>query len=221
MMTASRLSAFTLLGGLLLLTACAPRLSPAERAALDRAAVEMDRQLTPAGQIAATAALIYEDEGRFPATQFELLGSRQAADTGARFRNFSALQVDATPERLTLRYTLLPTREDPTDRMGTIHLRPAEGDGQYQAEVELLRRVDPDHGGAFVPLATDGRIEVRRLSGHFHVDIDTVRRQAAANQAGDLPLQDKPYRITFTPSPPTATGFPPELERGYPVVIGD
>lgn len=208
-----------LLAVLLLAAGCAPGLATTERAALDRAAVELDRQLAPAGQLAATAAMIHQRAGTFPATRFDLLGSREAAASGAQQLNLSALDVRAEADGMRIEYILLPTREDPTDRKGSLLVRPT-GDGQFVAEVALTRRDDPDHTGRPLDLAHEDPVAVRRLDGRFAIDLSTVMEQAETGTAGDLPLTQEPYTITFTPSPGFAAGAPAELRRGYTVTIG-
>lgn len=218
-MTARGIASSIVVGAVLLLSGCSASLSPAQRAALDRAGQEMDRQLTPAGQLAATAALIHAETGSFPETRFELLGSPQAGETGARQLNLSALQVETTGDAFRLSYVLLPTRADPTDRMGSFTLRPGPDEPHFEATVELLRREDPDHGGRPLFLAREDQFGVTRLSGHFHIDLGTVRDQAAVGEAGDLPLDAQPYRITFTPSPAFLDEVPRELAEGYTVTL--
>jgi hypothetical protein len=208
-----------LLATLLLSTGCAPGLAPAERAALDRAAIELDRQLTPAGQLAATAAMIYERGGAYPATPFDLLGSPEAAASGARQLSLSNLTLRPEGDGLRIEYTLLPRRDDPTDRMGSLLVRQTE-EGRYVSEVALTRRDDPDHTGRPLDIAEEDPVAVRRLDGRFAIDLPTVMLQAEAGPAGDLPLTDEPYTITFTPSPGFAAGAPEELRRGYTVTIG-
>lgn len=204
---------------LLTVVGCAPGLAPTERAALDRAALELDRQLTPAGQLAATAAMIYERSGAFPGTPFELLGSPDARASGALNLSLSALTLRPEGDGLRIEYTLLPQREDPTDRMGSLLVRPTD-EGRYVSEVALTRRDDPDHTGRPLDIAEEDPVAVRRLDGRFAIDLRTVAQQAEAGAAGDLPLTEDPYTITFTPSPGFAAGAPAELRRGYTVTIG-
>jgi hypothetical protein len=206
---------------LLALAGCAPGLAPVDRAALDGAALDLDRQLTPAGQIAATAAAIAEARGEFPADRFALLGAPQAAETGARSLNLSALDVRATAEDVRIEYVLLPTRDDPTDRMGTLVITRRDEPGLFEAAVSLTRRDDPDHTGRQLDLTRRDQIAVRRLDGRFAIDLEVVERQAEVGPAGDLPLAAPTYTITFTPSPGYEAQVPPELARGYTVTIAE
>ncbi len=202
------------------MTGCGPGISEHVEGALDRAAVDLDQQLTPAGQLAATAALIAENTGQFPTTQFELLGSREAAATGALQLNLSALDVNAYPDRLELDYILLPTRQDPTDRMGRLVITPADGEGQYEARVALDRRADPDHEDRRIALTEEDQVAVRRLEGRFCIDLDVVEGQVATGAAGDLPLAGTSYTVTFTPSPGFTRAVPRDLRDGYTVRVG-
>ena len=206
---------------LLAVAACAPGLAPAERAALDRAAQDLDVQLTPAGQLAATAALIAEQRGTFPTDRFDLLGSPQAAQTHARTLNLSMLEVEANAEQVRIEYILLPTRADPTNRMGTLVVSMREEPGLYETSVSLTRRDDPDHTGRRLDLTRQDQIVVRRLDGRFAIDVERVAAQAAVGPAGDLPLAAPSYTITFTPSPGAEGMVPPELADGYTVTIAE
>lgn len=208
------------LGALLVLAGCAPTLSPVDRQALDRAGHEVAERLTPAGQLAATAVLIREDTGAFPATRFALLGSPQADATGARRLPLAAIDVERDGDALVIRYIPLPTLEDPTDRLGTVTIRPRGEDGLYAAAVELVRRVDADHTGRPIPLAREGVFEVWRLASTFAIDAAVVRARAAVGEVGALPLHDEPYRIVFRPMVPEPGVIPPERAEGYAVTIG-
>jgi hypothetical protein len=204
-----------LLGSLLLLSACAPALAPVQRAALYGLADELDAQLTPAGQLAATAALIAAERGQFPTSPFELLGSPQALVTGARNLNLSELTLTPEGEGVRLTYILLPRRDDPTDRIGSMLVRDA-GD-QYEAQVALTRRDDPDHTGRPLDIAERDMVMVRRLDGRLCIDLAEVRREGPP---AEVPLDGRPYTITFTPSPGSGAARYPEIARGYRVTVG-
>jgi hypothetical protein len=186
-----------LLLALVLLSGCAPgAYGPTERAAMDRAALTLDDQLAPASRLAATAALLAEADGRFPTTPFALLGSPQAAQTGARETNLSALELTPEGDALRIAYTLLPTASDPTHRTGSLLVRAADGDGQYQAEVLLTRREDPDHGGRRLDLTREESVAVRQLDGRLCLDLTEAREQMAPGEV----RPGRPYSVTFTPT---------------------
>lgn len=200
-----------LLAGLLL-TGCAQSLPAAERAALDRSVGALDAQLTPAGQLAAAAALVAERTGTFPQTPFALLGAPAAAEMGARQLNLSALDVQSEGNDFRLAYTLLPTREDPTRRSGELLLTPTAAEGQYEARVSLSRMEDPDHGGRSLDLHREDNVAVRQLGGRFCVDL-------AADPTGVGPTPERPYTITFTPAPGTAGNAYREIAEGYTLTV--
>jgi hypothetical protein len=186
-----------LLFALVLLAGCAPgTYGPTERAAMDRAALTLDDQLAPASRLAATAALLAEADGRFPTTPFALLGSPQAAETGARETSLSALELTPEGDALRIVYTLLPTASDPTHRTGSLLVRTADGDGQYQAEVLLTRREDPDHGGRRLDLTREESVAVRQLDGRLCLDLTEAREQIATGEV----RPGRPYSVTFTPA---------------------
>lgn len=191
----------------LLIAGCAPALAPEQRAALDRAAEALDARLGPAATLAATAAAIHDRDGRFPDTPFALLADPIALETGARALNLSALDLEPQDGTLRLDYILLPTREDPTDRLGSLTIRPGT-ERAYAADVLLRRTEDPDHGGRPLPVERAEPFQVRQLSGRMALDL------AAA-------APERPYPVTFTPAPsPFAPELPTALGDGYTVRVG-
>ncbi len=202
-----------------LFSGCASTLPPDTRTALDGAAQALDAQLSPAGQLAATAVLIRERTGAFPTTRFELLGSPVAVETGARRLSLSHLSVEPTGGGVEIGFTLLPTAADPSDRSGRLALTERlAGDDCYTAGVSLRRTADPDFGGRPLPLVQEEDVRVRRADGRFCVDVERAAAQAAEGEAGDLPLDGPTYTITFTPASGAA---PPELAAGYTVTVSD
>lgn len=203
-MRASLLLAATLLAG------CAPAFPTAVQPSLDRAAEALDDQLEPAGRIAATAALIAERTGTYPTTVFGLLGDPAAAETGARQIRFSAMTVRPEADGLEIRFTLLPTREDPSRRTTELRLAPPD-EGRIEARVLLTRRADPDHDDRALDLHSEDQVAVRALAGRFTVDLTAEPRPEAPA---------RPYTVTFTPAVGPVGAPPREGARTYTVVVG-
>lgn len=214
-MTPPRLS-FVLLSSALLLAGCAGLDTAAQRD-LDQAAVDLGDQLDAPGLLAATALLYHETNGRYPATPFDLLGSAAARETGLQQLGLSALDVDAETDELTVRYTLLPTPADASDRFGTISISEAETEGSYDVGLVLERIADPDLASRSLPLTREGNYAVVRASGTLCAHVETVRERVREGTAvGAPPLRaGRSYTVTFT----ATDGAAAQLREGYTVTL--
>ena len=150
----------------------------------------------------ATAGLVYDQTGTWPATPFELLGSAAASQTGLRQTPLSALSVSRDGERLVLDYNPLPVapyeRQDDVVRVVVT----ARADGQFVGDYEILRRDDPDRGGKRLPYDRAGRYVVERGFGTACVDLDIVRDQLAAGTYTAEPGRLSAAPLTVRVHPP-------------------
>lgn len=204
----------------IVLTGCAPfGLPETARDDLAIAAVDLGDQLEPPGLIAATAALVRESEGAYPQSPFELLGSRVAEETGLRRLPLSALTLTPDADGLRIEFALLPTREDPSTRYGSLVLRTGDEPSAYVADLLMEREDDPDVRPGPLPLAREGDYAVRRARGQLCLDVDVVReRVATAQRVGVLPMTERAtYTVTFTPSNGVPT--PEALAAGISVTL--
>ena len=145
-------------------------------------------------RMAAAAALLREETGAFPATSFDLLGSRAAERTGARGLGLSTLDLEQLGETLRLVYVPLP--EDPyvpQDHVVTLTVVP-DGAGRYRGEYEVVRREDPDRGGVAIPYDVAGRYRVERAFGTVCVETALVDAMLA-----DGPFVADPARLSTAP----------------------
>ena len=171
----------------LLLAACAAVLLAAGApawaqtdAAADRAAEAVVDDLRPLSLVAATAALIHERTGTYPATPFELLGSPEAFRTGLRGVQFAALTVTQPGE---VAYRLAhPSVETQTERTATASFTFEPDSARHVADFEILARRDADLGGRRIPLTVADLLEVRVARGRLCIDSDRIAalRDAAA-----------------------------------------
>ncbi len=195
---------------------CAGGLGTAERD-LDRAAVALDAQLDEPGLLAATVLLYHAASGAYPADAFGLLGSAAARETGLQRLGLSALTLAPSADGLTMRYTLLPTAADPSDRFGTVTVAETDTAGTYTVDLLLERIADPDMGGRALPLTQEGQYAVVRARGTLCADVETVRARAGQD-AGDPPLDARTsYTVTFTPT--DGTPAPAALRQGVTVTL--
>lgn len=204
----TRLSTFASLAVLL---AAGPALAQSPVDA-DRRAVVSDPVLAPTAEqfrddlrtvtnMVATAALVHDDAGGFPATAFGLLGSPAASRTGLRATPLSDLAVSRDGERLVLSYVPLPTDPYvPEDRVVRLVITPG-ADGRFTGDYEIRRRANPDRGGRTLPYDTAGRYRVERGFGTACVDIGVVRGLLAAGTYAPEPgtLSDAPLTIRVRP----------------------
>lgn len=192
----------------LVLSGCSSGLSPSLSHSFDVASQELDEMLSEPATIAATVALIEERASSFPTSSFQILGSPEAHNTGLRNINFSRFDVALDGEDLHISYLLLPSQEDPTERIGELTVHPATED-LVTAKLLLTRTVDPDHGGDELDITRDDQLAVRRLSGNLRIDF------------ADTCDQERPYTITFTPSPGHRFNAPRQIREGYQITIGE
>ena len=215
-MTAPRsLAALTLVA--LLFTGCGSLDQMAQRD-LDQAAVDLDDQLDAPGLLAATALLYHEVNGRYPATPFELLGAPAARETGLQQLSLSALALAPEGDGLQMRYTLLPTAADPSDRFGTVTVAETDTAGTYDVGLLLERTSDPDFSMRSLPLTEQGHYAVVRARGSLCAEVATVRERMRAGEAvGQPPLEaDRAYTVTFTATGGTASEI---VREGYTVTL--
>ena len=145
-------------------------------------------------RMTAAAALVREATGAFPDTDFALLGSRPAEQTGARALPLSALDLEQLGDNLRLVYVPLP--RDPyvrQDHVVTLTVVP-DGAGRYRGEYEVVRREDPDAGGVALPYDVAGRYRVGRAFGTICVETALVEGMLA-----DGPFVADPARLSTTP----------------------
>lgn len=198
------------------LAGCAGLSETAERD-LDRAALALDGQLGAPGLLAATALLYHAAHGTYPATPYELLGSAEARQTALQQLPLSALTLTPEADGLTIRYTLLPTAADPSDRFGTVTVAETDTAGSYTVDLLLERIADPDLDGRALPLAQEGSYAVVRARGSLCADVETVRARTG-EAAGEPPLGARTaYTVTFTPADDTPA--PEALRQGYTVTV--
>lgn len=153
-------------------------------------------------RMTATAALLHESSEAFPATSFDLLGSRAAERTGARSLSLSALDLEQLGGTLRLVYVPLP--QDPyvrEDRVVTLTVAP-DGAGRYRGEYEVVRREDPDAGGMQLPYDTAGRYRVERAFGTVCVETALVEDMLAEGPFVADPARLSREPITLRVHPP-------------------
>ena len=148
----------------LLFTGCGG-LDQAAQRDLDQAAVDLGDQLDAPGLLAATALLYHEVNGRYPATPFDLLGSTAARETGLQRLGLSALDLAPEGDGLQMRYTLLPSAADPSDRFGTVTVAETDTVGTYDVGLLLERIADPDFSSRSLPAHGAGALRRRPGAG--------------------------------------------------------
>lgn len=198
------------------LTGCAGLSETAERG-FDRAALTLDDQLGAPGLLAATALLYHATHGTYPTTPYELLGSAEARQTALPQLPLSTLTLTPETDGLTIRYTLLPTDADPSDRFGTVTVAETDTAGSYTVDLLMERTADPDLDGRMLPLTQEGSYAVVRAKGTLCADVETVRSRTGG-AAGEPPLDERTaYTVTFTPADDTPA--PEALRQGYTVTV--
>lgn len=192
-------------------------LDEAQRNDLDRAATALDAQLDAPGLLAATAILHHAQHERYPSDAAALLGSAAARETGLQQLGLSALTLSPDSDGLTMRYTLLPTQGDPSDRLGSISVAASDTSATYNVRIRMERIVDPDLATRPLPLAQEGQYAVVRANVTLCADVETLRARAGQN-AGDPPLDGSTsYTVTFTPADDTPA--PAALQQGVTVTL--
>lgn len=207
---------FLLLLFVAILSGCAGLSETAERD-LDRAAHTLDDQLDAPGLLAATAILQHASDGTYPTTAYELLGSVEARETELQRLPLSALTLTPEVDGLVIRYTLLPTAADPSDRFGTVTVAETDTAGTYTVDLLLERTADPDLGGRALPLTQEGQYAVVRAKGTLCAEVEALRTRAG-RATGEPPLDDRTaYTVTFTPT--DGTPAPAALRQGVTVTL--
>ena len=139
----------------------------------DRAADQMEPLLVETALLAATAALIHDEQGRYPTTPFELLSAPVAADTELRGITFADLGLSADADTLRIVYLLTPTPETPTERGGAVLVfRTADG---YTARFRLAHRDDADFSTRLLPITQANLLRVRETRGVLCLDLAHIR----------------------------------------------
>lgn len=185
----------------LLLLGLAAALAPALQAQTEdaeAAAAHLEPLLREPAILAATAALLHAETGRYPDTPFALLGSPTASTTGARRLRLAELDLQPDADTLRVLFLLTPTAAHPTERLGGFSLtRDADGPG-YTARFRIAHRDDPDFGGGELPVTEAGQLVVRTARGRLCLDLDRLQRTAAAGTLADeAPFLDADRAITI------------------------
>ncbi len=141
---------------------------------VDAAAAAMEDDLQVLSLLAATAALIHERTGAYPAGAFELLGAPEADRTGARGLLLSSLTVTPSADGVDVAYGRTPWAEDPTERGAAFTLAPDAEAGGYAARFTLSHNADADFGGRRLLIAREGALEVRDASGRICLGLDRM-----------------------------------------------
>lgn len=173
---------------------------PAQAQDADAAAHDLLPYLQAPAVLAATAALLHSETGRFPAEPFELLGAPVAGETGARRVRLAQLGLSADADTLRAIFVLTPSPETPDERIGGFSLF-REGDG-YTARVRLDLRADPDQRDEDLPLTRQGTLIVRQALGRLCLDVERVRALTAAGRLVEAApfLSDEAIEVTFVPT---------------------
>jgi hypothetical protein len=168
-MPSPRTFALALLAALLPAPALAQADAPTPAA--DAAAASLEGDLETLSLLAATAALVRERTGAYPATAFQLLSSPEADRTGARGLVLSGLTLAPSGDALEVRYGRTPTAEDPTERGAAFTLAPDAEAGGYAARFTLSRTADRDFGGRRLDFANEGDLRVVNARGRLCLDL--------------------------------------------------
>ncbi|HLA64129.1 MAG TPA: hypothetical protein VK610_06855 [Rhodothermales bacterium] len=173
-MVSPRTLLFLLIGGVLApIPARAQLVVPPEPVAdeIDAAAGALEDDVEVLSLLAATAALIHERTGSYPATQFALLGSPEADRTGAVGLLLSGLTLTPTAAGLEVSYGRTPWAGDGSEHGATFTLAPDAEAGGYAARFTLSRTADIDFGGRRLLFAREGELEVRNAGGRICLDL--------------------------------------------------
>ncbi|HEX9952524.1 MAG TPA: hypothetical protein VGB53_12205 [Rubricoccaceae bacterium] len=153
--------------------------TPTEPALARTAAVFTD-DLSGLARLATAAALVRERSGAYPATPFDLLGSPEAAATGATAFPLSALDVTATGDSLALRYVPLPVAPYVREDLVVTATVRRTADGRTQVRHEMRRFADAEAGGGRLLYDRAGDVRVERGYGSLFVDTAAAQRAIAA-----------------------------------------
>lgn len=146
--------------------------------------------LTTVARVAATASLIHDQTGAFPATPFALLGSGWADRTGLRGVSLSTISVEPAADGVRVVYNPLPCPYVSDDLVAEVVVT-RQPDGDYLATHELRRRADPDRGGRALPYDRADGVRVDEAGGTLCVDLAVVQQALADGTfASTLPHLD-------------------------------
>ncbi len=148
--------------------------------ALAPTAAEFGRDLDVLARLTATAALVRERTGAFPATPFALLGSDEAGPTGARTLPLSALSVTAAGDSLVLRYVPLPVSPYVREDLVVTATVTRDAAGRALVRHEMRRYAAPADGGRLLLYDRAEGYRVERGYGELTVDVAAARRMADA-----------------------------------------
>ena len=184
----------------LLLSALILTALPVQAQDAEAAASDLLPHLQPPAVLAATAALLHAETGRFPAEPYALLGAPIAGETGARRVRLAELGLSADGDTLRALYVLTPSPEAPAERIGGFSLYP-EGDG-YTARIRLDLRADPDQRDEDLPLTRRGTLIVRQALGRLCIDVARARALAAEGRLAEAApfLADDAIEVSFVPA---------------------
>ncbi|NNF57534.1 MAG: hypothetical protein HKN04_04765 [Rhodothermaceae bacterium] len=170
------------------------------QAATDQAAEQLEPLLAEMALLAATAALIHDAQGRYPATPFELLSAPVAADTELRGITFADLGLSADADTLRIVYLLTPTPETPTERGGAVLV--TRIDDGYTARFRLAHRDDADFSTRSLPITQADLLRVRETRGMLCLDLAHIRALLAdgtlAQRAPYLSEDEDGLTVEFT-----------------------
>ena len=159
---------------LLLATLIATALPASAQDALSSTDAQFRADLETVARVTATAGLIHDQTGAFPATPFELLGSGWADQTGLRDVPLSTISVTRSAGGVRVIYNPLPRPYVSDDLLAEVTVT-RDADGDYTASHELRRRTDPDLGARALPYDRAGNVRVDEAGGTLCVDTDRVR----------------------------------------------
>jgi hypothetical protein len=168
----------------------APTSGAQDAAAADEAASALVDDLRPLSLLAATAALYHDRTGLYPATAFELLGSREAERTGARALQLADLSIDQAGE-FSYR-VVVPDAGSMVERTVDVSMSHEPDSARHVAAFEILGRRDEDFGGGRRPLVRVDPLIVTVARGRLCLDdarmadlADASAFAAAAPYLGD------------------------------------
>lgn len=168
--------------------------------ALAQTAAQFEDDLGLLTRAASAAALARAETGSFPDTPFTLLAGPWAGQTGLRSVPLSSLDVTAEGDRLVL--TLVPLPQDPYVREDDVARLTLTPDGEtVRGEYEVVRRADPDDGGAPIPYDVAGRYRVERAFGTLCVEVPRIRALVAEGRFVPDPtlLSSEPLTVRVHP----------------------
>ncbi|HEX8297540.1 MAG TPA: hypothetical protein VF594_00150 [Rubricoccaceae bacterium] len=164
------------------LSAAAQTDTPAQQSdpTLAESAAAFTDDLTDLARLATAAALVRERTGAYPSTPFDLLGSPEAAATGASAFPLSALDMTVTGDSLALRYVPLPVAPYVREDLVVTATVRREADGRTQVRHEMRRFAAAEDGGDRLLYDRAGDYRIERGYGSLFVDTAAAQRAVAA-----------------------------------------